>query len=757
MSGRRWAAVTVTIALAMTGCGGGSSSNGSRERLGPDPPLRTDAIPEPGPRTPSVEKAVGTGLGADITGVGAMHGRGGTGAGQVMGVIDSGATRADRDPAAPFVAWNADLAGRFASMEGMGRCAMSDARRTCQGGFITSFDGDAVTGGWGGLHDGRDDGHGTNVNGIVAALKNSVGMHGVAYDARIASYSTTPSVEPPWGTGGREPHEWSPLFDFEVARGFDRMRTDNVFVVNLSWERTGPWSAQYADQLEPVIGRIFTGSESMAAFRRYSGAGGVAVWATGNDGAENPVIEAILPSYYEGLERGWLAVTAVAPNGVLANYANACGIAGDWCLAAPGSVITTDAGGGYAVNSGTSFAAPYVAAGLAALKSLFPSKSYQELRARILTTAKSSGIYGRRDLYGHGLLDLDAASRPIGGTRLALGSSDSGPMMSTAGTSVSLPQGAIDRYLAGNSLLVFDGFQSAPFEVGWEAFASVRRPYLSMDDLALAPEDRGRSRPVHGAALAFRHGVDVVKELAEAGGAALTTRRYRMSEGAVGVALGFAGDASAWRLSAAAGGADADSPGIGISGWNPEAVLSASFVPGSGDDAFGASFASGFARPMGWSGSGALALDGDAVEFAWRRTVASGETFRVDFTSRLTHLAAQGGPLLRFDDALLTSVGLGGSFNPTRDFTLAAEFGLERPASRVAGRLRAARSVDENGRIAFRDVEIDGGDLLSADRAGLRIVHRTGPTSSVGLGVVAVRDGFGRTEVLSGVKARLGF
>ena len=53
-------------------------------------------------------------------------------------------------------------------------------------------------------------------------------------------------------------------------------------------------------------------------------------------------------------------------------FSHYCGDAGDWCIAAPGEVVTTHRDGRWILTGGTSFAAPYVAAGLAALKSLFP-------------------------------------------------------------------------------------------------------------------------------------------------------------------------------------------------------------------------------------------------------------------------------------------------------------------------------------------------------------------------------------------------
>ena len=54
---------------------------------------------------------------------------------------------------------------------------------------------------------------------------------------------------------------------------------------------------------------------SLAAFERYVSAGGVAVWAAGNGRAFHPVEEAALPLNFPDLEKGWLAVVGVNPDG----------------------------------------------------------------------------------------------------------------------------------------------------------------------------------------------------------------------------------------------------------------------------------------------------------------------------------------------------------------------------------------------------------------------------------------------------------
>src|SRR5690606_9956591 len=69
------------------------------------------------------------------------------------------------------------------------------------------------------------------------------------------------------------------------------------------------------------------------------------------------------------LERGWLAVAALAEgsDSQLAYYSNACGLAMDYCLSAPGTVVVTGTDDApdapsYWRWSGTSFAAPIVSA-----------------------------------------------------------------------------------------------------------------------------------------------------------------------------------------------------------------------------------------------------------------------------------------------------------------------------------------------------------------------------------------------------------
>ena len=760
--------VLVLALLVLSACGGGGGGSAPPP---PGPPLSDD-----GGFTPDRELPVGFPAtwfggssndrrvaGEEAARVAAMHRRGGTGADQTVGVLDLGANPN-----------HADLAGQYAA-----RCAMG----LCNGALGTDNDGRPDL-------DRRDhspvndvDGHGTTVHGVIAAKKNGVGIYGVAYEAKIASWGNEAPV--PWDDGtcvdcgfGAHQHVWGGIFDKQTARGVDWMRSLGVRATNFSWGRTYPWSldrrlsANYVRRIMPA---------TLAAFQSYVGAGGVSVWAAGNSRSLNPDVESVLPKYLPELEKGWITVIGLGSDGHVAGFSSYCGVAADWCIAAPGEVVTSKLNGTWELAGGTSVAAPYVTAGLAALKSMFPNLSYQDVRNRILATADKSSPYNSEEIYGQGRLDLDAASRPVGGTNFALGTLADGPVLPTGGTNVVLPDEAIAQYLGDRSLVVLDSYQRAPFEVGLDAFAVPRRPYLSLHDLALEPRRRHRDERNGRAAaavagsdiraqgltegryfLGIGQGEDVLQGLADLAGTPMPVSGYLMSGDATGIAMGFAGTSGRWQAIAAVGPAERNGAGFGISGWSPGTVLAASFAPdldgeATGAETFGVSLASDMQRPMGWDGSGALEVEGTGLEFAWTRRLVARTDVSVDLTNRVTHLAMQGGPLLRFEDALVGSVDLEASFRPHRFVTVAARFGVERLVTQVSGRIRAASEVDESGRVAYRDVAIDGRELMEFERAGLIVRYAAASNASFNMGIAAIRDGFGETEALAGFRMDLEF
>ena len=192
--------------------------------------------------------------------------------------------------------------------------------------------------------------------------------------------------------------------------------------------------------------------------------------------AGSPEVLAGLGVAFSGLRRHVLAVASVDQNGDIADYSNRCGRAAAFCLAAPGTDIVIPLGGAdpddYSIGSGTSYAAPVVSGALALLRQYFrnPDGSRAlgnvELVRRLLTTADKTGRYADSAVYGQGLLDLDAATRPVGPLRTSLSSDPASRPL--AGTGLDLAGGAfgsrLPEALAGAAAVGFDRLD-APFPV----------------------------------------------------------------------------------------------------------------------------------------------------------------------------------------------------------------------------------------------------------------------------------------------------
>ncbi|MDE0377895.1 MAG: S8 family serine peptidase, partial [Rhodospirillales bacterium] len=150
-------------------------------------------------------------------------------------------------------------------------------------------------------------------------------------------------------------------------------------------------------------------------------------------------IVAGLPVRIPKLRGHSVAVVATDEQGRIAEFSNRCGIAKDFCLAAPGVNITGPVPGFYCPagtaacyltfeEAGTSFAAPFVTGGIGLLAQQFRNQlGNDEIVERLLATADRTGMYADADVYGRGFLDLDAATRPMGETRMLTGHTLTGP------------------------------------------------------------------------------------------------------------------------------------------------------------------------------------------------------------------------------------------------------------------------------------------------------------------------------------------
>ncbi|MEM9712445.1 MAG: S8 family serine peptidase [Actinomycetota bacterium] len=232
------------------------------------------------------------------------------------------------------------------------------------------------------LLDGRVDGteadhfHGSHVSGIaVATAGNDLGIRGVAPGARVLPIRAL-GVN---GTGSTA----------TVAEGILHAVEQDVDVINLSLGANSP-STVINGAIEHAIANDI-----------------VVVAAAGNSAERgNPTIwPAALP--------GVLTVGAIDATGGRASFSSF----GPYVdVVAPGrDVVSTQQrdDGAYGGASGTSMAAPHVAAVAALVRQADPSLSEAEVRELVTSTATDLGAPGRDDQTGDGLVDPDAAVRSV--------------------------------------------------------------------------------------------------------------------------------------------------------------------------------------------------------------------------------------------------------------------------------------------------------------------------------------------------------
>lgn len=246
-------------------------------------------------------------------------------------------------------------------------------------------------------------GHGTHVAGTIAATRNGRGTHGVAYDAQLAPLRLL------WDNG------FAPDDPMLVANLYNHALDGGVRLFNNSWGAGQIVPASIQD----LIGANIVSQAEVQAYLRAVQEDAVLVWATGNSSQMQPSFQSGLPGYLPELQPHWLAVTALNSQGVLASYANRCGAAAQWCLAAPGGDVTppgelvteTQIISTYPenlINSlyGTSMAAPQVTGAVAIAMQMYPNARAAELTRLTLATATDIGDPGVDAVYGWGLLNI---------------------------------------------------------------------------------------------------------------------------------------------------------------------------------------------------------------------------------------------------------------------------------------------------------------------------------------------------------------
>ena len=159
-------------------------------------------------------------------------------------------------------------------------------------------------------------------------------------------------------------------------------------------------------------------SHQISAIANYGATGGLVVNSAGNSAAAAPPEAQFLSS---AALKAYLFVGAVdvSDTGVtIASYSNRAGSVADRYVVAPGTspVLLYGKGGATSYAEGTSFSAPIVAGLAALILEKWPQLTGQQAGAIILNTAQDLGAPGVDAVYGHGLVDFQAALSPVNPT-----------------------------------------------------------------------------------------------------------------------------------------------------------------------------------------------------------------------------------------------------------------------------------------------------------------------------------------------------
>ncbi len=300
--------------------------------------------------------------------------------------------------------------------------------------------------------------HGTAIAGAILAngqfTDNYYNFHGIATAAQL-HFFTVP-IDKETGNFQAGPH---------IVEIMNTARTENIRIINMSFGRS-----DRADEYDPNL--VSLENEIISAYAQIDHEDKIIiVRGAGNDSYPHPSSTAALPYFIPELKGHYVAAAAVHEDGSIGKLSNHCGLADEWCIAAPTSGIPDLYSGledGEAIHSiyfshGTSTSAAFISGSLALMQQMFRDQlSSEELVSRLFATADKTGLFADSSIYGQGLVDLDAATSPVGELRVALGDTGSAPLTDTQ-VNLGAPFGdALSQAMAGREIAALDAL-NAPF------------------------------------------------------------------------------------------------------------------------------------------------------------------------------------------------------------------------------------------------------------------------------------------------------
>ncbi len=358
--------------------------------------------------------------------------------------------------------------------------------------------------------DGSGFSHGTAVASIAAAVPgvSSDSMQGVAPGADLVAFAiplgSPPRVYSPISLSGLRSANarWNTYIEHVLAQDIDILNLSVGFGGIIENYSEADLRTNFADAIASMA-QTDSDNPMLMVWAAGNAHGDGCRIGTGNcecndvsgncaegtiDGtitASSVEILAGLVARIEELQGHTVAVIAKQENSEITDFSNRCGIAADYCILAPGEDITVAYFGPgqskYRAGSGTSYAAPMVSGGLALIMQRFRGQlSSREALSRLFVTANKEEEYANREIYGQGLMDLEAATTNVGVSSIILADTVDAPGAPLSSTRLLLgPAFGANPLssLANREVAAFDSL-GAPFWHSLDSLAAVRQTSL---------------------------------------------------------------------------------------------------------------------------------------------------------------------------------------------------------------------------------------------------------------------------------------
>ena len=318
--------------------------------------------------------------------------------------------------------------------------------------------------------------HGTHVAGIAGAERNGSGMHGAAFDADLAiakvasgySYSFANAIKAAaWGNSiGSVAINVSAEVNYDRAFRNSIVKDANGEYHSTHWYygengyngaviEAGKWASALGDEQVLVKAAGNAGWDYSAGMNQM---------ATATDSNGNLILDGqmiIVGNWDENNQQ--LNRSSNKAGTVCATYQNGVCIDAakikDYYIMANGTATTsTAANGGYVSMTGTSMAAPVVTGSIAVLHQMWPFMKGKHLVQLILVTGNKNISGYDENVHGQGLLDMDAATRPVGATGIPTTGRTNGGVSSVAG-GASVAGVSASNLQALTGVMVLDSFE----------------------------------------------------------------------------------------------------------------------------------------------------------------------------------------------------------------------------------------------------------------------------------------------------------